>query len=129
MKIFVAAALLATASAAQPQPLTIRTGESWLFTVKSGQPADARKAEPTAKPRKGEIMATVRALFGTTLIVTNNSAVTYSYNAEVLPGKNVAAVRTCKLPSGGKPVLEQWEQKAEAVRISNFRAAGTEGQC
>ena len=129
MKMLVAAALLATASIAHTAPLTVRAGESWLFTIKNGQPADPRKTGPTTKPAKGEVMATVRSLFGTTMIVSNNSPVTYTFVAELLPGKNMTAVRTCTLPAGGKPTLEQWDQKADAVRISNFRAAGNEGLC
>jgi hypothetical protein len=129
MKMLVAAILLATASVAQASPLTIRAGETWLFTIKDGQPANERKVQASAKPAKGELLATARALFGTTLIVTNNSNVGYSYTAELLPGRNISAVRTCNLPPGGKPTLEQWDQKADAVRISNFRVTGNEGQC
>lgn len=129
MKIMLGFIMLAIATVAQAAPLTVRAGESWLFTIKEGQPADARKTKPTAKPARGEVMVTVRSLFGTVLIATNNSSVPYNFNAELLPGRNLTAVRTCTLPSGGKPMLEQWEQKAEAVRISNFRAAGNEGRC
>lgn len=129
MKILLGALTLALASAAQAAPLTVRAGENWLFTIKDGQPANAHKAEATAKPAKGEVMISVRALFGTSMIATNNSNISYTFNAELVPGKNVAAVRTCTLPAGGKPTLEQWDQKAEAVRISNFRATGNEGRC
>ena len=129
MKILIGAAFLIIASAVEAAPLTVRAGENWLFTIKDGQPTDARKAEATAKPAKDQLMISVRALFGTSMIVTNNSAISYTFNAELLPGKNVAAVRTCTLPAGGKPILEQWDQKADAVRISNFRASGNEGRC
>ena len=104
-------------------------GESWIFQVKDGQPSDARKVEPNAKPAKGEVIVAVRSLFGTVLIMSNNSGVPYSFAAELLPPTNLTTVRTCTLPSGRKPILEQWEQKALAVRISNFRAAGNEGLC
>ena len=129
MKILLGAIMLAIASAAQAAPLTIHAGESWMFKVKDGQPADAHKVDPTAKPAKGEVMVTVRSLFGTVLIMSNNSSVAYSFNAELLPGANLTAVRTCTLPPGGKPDLEQWAQNAQAVRISNFRAAGNENRC
>lgn len=129
MKMILAAALLATASLASAQPLTVRAGESWLFKVADGQPVDAHKVEPTSKPAKGELMISVRALFGTTMIVTNNSAVPYRFNAELVPARNMAALRTCSLPTGAKPVVEQWEQKADAVRVSNFRATENEGRC
>ena len=129
MKILLAAMLLAAASTAHAAPLTVRAGESWLFTVRNGQPANARKTQATAKPAKGELMVTVRALFGTALIATNNSGIGYKFSAELLPARNMTAVRTCVLPAGGKPTLEQWEQKAAAVRLSNFRATTNEGVC
>ena len=129
MKILLGAIMLALASIAQAAPLTVRAGETWMFKVKDGQPADAHKVEPSAKPGKGQVMVTVRSLFGTVLITSNNSSVSYSFNAELLPGENLTAVRTCTLPVGGKPDFEQWQQKAQAVRISNFRAAGDENRC
>jgi hypothetical protein len=129
MKILFGAMMLAIASIAQTAPLTVRAGESWVFKVKDGQPADAHKIDAKGKPAKGEVMVTVRSLFGTVLITTNNSSIAYSFNAELLPATNLTAVRTCVLKSGGKPGLEQWEQRAQAVRISNFRAAGNEGKC
>lgn len=129
MKILVGAVMLAIASVAQTAPLTVRAGETWIFKVKDGQPADAHKVGPAVKPAKGEVMASVRSLFGTVLITTNNSGTAYSFNAELYPPANLTAVRTCALPSGGRPGLEQWVQKAQAVRISNFRAAGNENRC
>lgn len=129
MRILAGVVILGIASAVQSAPLTVKPGESWIFRVKDGQPADARKVTPTAKPSKGEVMVTVRSLFGTILITTNNSSVAYSFNAELFPGANLTAVRTCPLPAGGKPDLEQWQQDAQAVRISNFRAAGSEHRC
>ena len=129
MRVLAGALMLTIASAVHAAPLTVRAGESWLFEVKNGQPSDAHQADPTAKPGKGQVKVAVRALLGTTLIATNNSAIAYSFNAELVPGRNVAAVRTCTLPAGGKPIVEQWDQKAQAVRVSNFRAVGNEGRC
>ena len=129
MKILLGALILSIASAAQSAPLTIQAGKSWVFKVRNGQPADAHEVKPAAKPAKGELMMTVRSLFGTVLVTTNNSKVAYSFNAELFPATNLTAVRTCAVPSGGKPVVEHWQQKADAVRISNFRAAGNENRC
>jgi hypothetical protein len=129
MKILLGTLILGIASVAQTAPLTVRAGESWVFKVRDGQPADAHKVNPAVKPAKGEVMVTVRSLFGTVLITNNNSSTAYSFNAELYPPTNLTAVRTCTLSSGGKPSLEQWEQKAQAVRISNFRAAGNEHRC
>jgi hypothetical protein len=36
MKLLLAINLLAAASAAQAAPLTVRTGETWLFTIDTG---------------------------------------------------------------------------------------------
>ena len=127
--IFLFTMALAIASVAKATPLSVRAGESWVFKVKEGQPVDAHKVQPTAKPAKGEVMVTVRSLFGTVLIISNNSGTAYSFNAELRPAKNLTAMRTCTLPAKGKPDLEQWPQEAEAVEISNFRAAGNEGRC
>lgn len=115
--------------AAAAQPLTIRMGESWIFRIAEGQPAGAHKAEATAKPGKGEILATARAFLGTALTVTNNSGVAYTYNAQLLSGGKATTGRSCALPAKPEPTLEHWDQKADAVRIGNFRAAGTEGRC
>lgn len=120
---------LGISGAAAAQPLTIHMGESWIFRIADGQPAGAHKSEPTAKPGKGEILASARAFLGTTLTVTNNSGVAYTYNAELLGGAKAIAARSCALPAKPEPTLEHWQQKADAVRIGNFRAAGTEGRC
>lgn len=129
MRVMIAALLLAVAPAAQAQPLTIRTGESWIFTVQNGEPRNARKVDAASKPAKGELMATVRALFGTSMMMINNSATAYTYRAELFVAGKPSGARTCALPAGAQPTLEQWPQKAEAVRISAFRAAGPGGRC
>jgi hypothetical protein len=123
------AALAALSTAATAAPLTIHTGETWIFTIAEGQPANAHKTKATAKPGKGELMASARALLGTQLIVTNNTRTAYTYSAELLSGGKALAARACTLPAGGQPTLEHWSEKAEAVRIGNFRATGTEGRC
>ena len=69
------AALLLSAAPAQAAGLTVRTGETWLFTVKNGEPAQARKVSPSAKIPKGQIKVSVRAMLGTTMTVTNNSPI------------------------------------------------------
>jgi len=129
MKSIAGALLLVFATVTQAVPLTIRPGESWMFAIKDGQPVNARQAPATGKPAKGQVMVTVRALFGTTMVATNNSSTGYTFNAELVSGTKTIAGRTCTLPSGAKPILEQWDQKADAVRLSNFRAAGNEGRC
>lgn len=129
MKLVVAAILLASASAAHSAPLTVHTGESWVFTVENGEPANGRKVQSSARPGKGQLMISVRALFGTNMIVTNNSPVAYTFRAELLRGGKVTAARPCDLPANGAPIFEQWSQKAEAVRIGHFKKAGSQGRC
>ena len=128
-RAFLLLSALSISTAATAEPLTIRMGESWIFSVKDGQPASARKVGASAKPAKGQIMASVRAFLGTSMVVTNNSSVAYTFNAQLLRGGKAAAARSCTLPAGGRPILEQWEQKADAVRIGNFQATGAEGRC
>lgn len=129
MKILTGAIVLALASAGQGTPLMVHTGESWVFNIKDGQPVNPQKATASAKPEKDELLVTVRALFGTTMFVTNNSKIAYTYKAELLSNGKTTAARSCTLPATGRPVMEQWEQKSDGVRISNFRATGTEGHC
>lgn len=129
MRLIAAAILLVAASAAQAAPLTVRTGESWLFNVENGEPVNARKVEGTAKAAKGQLMVTVRALLGTSMIVTNNSSTAYTLRAELFVAGKPSGARTCTLPTGAEPTLEQWPQKADAVRLSAFRPAGPGGRC
>ena len=130
MRLIIASlALLETAAAAHPAPLTIRTGESWVFTVQKGEPANARKVDAQAKPAKGELMVTLRALFGTNMIMTNNSSTPYTYRAELFVGGKPSAARTCALPANAEPTLEQWPQKADAIRIGSFKPTGPGGHC
>lgn len=129
MRPVFAALLLAVSTAATAQPLTIRIGESWIFRISNGQPTGAHRADAKAKPRKGQLMGSARAFLGTQLVVTNNSRVAYTYNAELLSGGKATAARSCTLPAGGQPTLEHWDEKADAVRIGNFRATGSEGRC
>jgi hypothetical protein len=124
-----AALLLVAASSANAQGLTVRTWESWVFTVRNGEPANTRKVDAEAKPAPGQIMVTARALFGTNMIVTNNSATAYTFRAELLQGGKAIATRPCDLPANAQPILEQWPQKADAVRISHFQGAPRGGRC
>ena len=129
MKAAVALLLLLASSAAAAAPLTVRIGEDWVFTVRDGDPTKPRKVAATAKPAKGQVMVSVRRLFGTSLIATNNSGVAYRFRAELLSGGKAITAKSCSLPADGKPVLEQWPQKAEAVRIGRFVRAADDGSC
>jgi hypothetical protein len=125
----VAALLLVAASPVQAAGLTIQVGETWLFTLKNGEPANARKAAPSATIPKGQIKAAVRSILGTAMTVTNNSPIAYTFRAELVSGGKATVARSCTLPPNARPTFEQWEQKADAVRISGFKIADADGHC
>ena len=125
----IAALLLLAAAPAQAAGLTVRTGETWLFTIKNGEPAEARKVTPSAKIGKRQIKVAVRPILGTAITVTNNSPIAYTFRAELVSGGKANVARSCTLPANARPAFEQWEQKAEAVRISDFKVAGPDGRC
>lgn len=120
---------LAVASPAAAEALIVRTGETWLFTIDKGQPTHAHKADPTAKPAPGEVKVNVRALFGTMMTISGNTPQGYTFQAQLVgaDGKTMN-VRACGLPPNNQPALESWPQKAEAVRISDFKPA-KDGRC
>ena len=123
------AVALIAAAPALAEPLTVRTGETWLFTLDHGDPARPRKAEATAAPARGEMKISVRALFGTMMTITNNGAQGYTFQAQLIgaDGKAVNA-RSCGAPANNEPALESWPQKAAAVRIGGFKPANG-GRC
>ena len=129
MRALLLLSALSISTAATAEPLTIRMGESWIFSVKDGQPASARKVGASAKPAKGQIMASVRAFLGTSMVVTNNSPIAYTFRAELLSGGKTTAARSCTLPANARPTFEQWPEKAEAVRIGGFKPATADGRC
>lgn len=114
---------------ASGEPLTVRAGETWLFTLHAGDPAHARKIEPAASPASGEVKVSVRAFMGTMMTISNNSPQGYTFKAELIDagGKAVTA-RTCTLPPGNQPALESWPKTAAAVRIGTFKPASG-GRC
>jgi hypothetical protein len=125
----VAALLLLAAMPAQAAGLTVRTGETWIFSIKNGEPSQARKVVPSAKIPKDQIKVAVRAMLGTAMTVTNNSPIAYTYKAELLSGGKATVARSCTLPPNARPSFEQWQQQAEAVRIGGFEIAKADGTC
>jgi hypothetical protein len=124
-----AALLLVAAVPAQAVGLTVRTGETWIFMVKNGEPAQARRVTPSAKIPKGQIKVSVRPMLGTAMTVTNNSPIAYTYQAELLSGGKASVARSCTLPPNARPSFEQWPQKADVVRIGGFKIASADGTC
>ena len=104
--------------------LTVPAGEIWIFSIKQGEPANARKVEASAAPRPGEVKVSVKPVFGTMMTISNNSAQGYTFEAQLIgaDGKPIPA-RTCTLPPRNQPALETWQQKASAVRVGKFRPA------
>ena len=125
----VAALILIAAAPAQAAGLTVHMGETWLFTIKDGEPAQARKVTPSAKIGKRQIKVSVRPILGTAMTVTNNSPIAYTFRAELISGGKATVARSCTLPANARPVFEQWQQKADAVRISTFNVATADGRC
>jgi hypothetical protein len=124
MMRLLAFALFAAAAPVLAEPLTVRTGETWFFTIDHGQPADAHKAEAIEKPPPGQVKVTVRALFGTMMTITNNSPRGYNFQAQLMGAEGKAVtVRACTLPPNSQPAVESWPQKAAAVRLSDFKPA------
>jgi hypothetical protein len=110
-------------------PLTVRTGETWLFRIDHGEPVQAHKVGPAAKPAHGEVKVAVRSLFGTMMTISSNSDQGYNFKAELIDANGkAAAARACGLPPKNQPALESWPQKAAAVRISDFKPASG-GRC
>ena len=115
-------------TAAIAAPVTIKAGESWVFAVEDGQPVRARKVTSSITAGPGQIKASVVSTMGTTMTVTNNSRVNYTFQAELV-GAAAGKSRTCTLPASGGPVLEYWPVKATAVRLSTFKVASADGNC
>ena len=128
MRLIAAILLVLAAAPAQAAGLTVRMGETWFFSVKNGEPANARRVSSSAKIPKG-IKVSVRPLMGTSMVVTNNSPIAYTFRAELLSGGKASVARSCTLPANARPAFEQWQDKAEAVRISGFKAATADGRC
>jgi hypothetical protein len=128
--IAVSFALLAAPQLAAKSPgLTVKPGETWEFALSRGQPVAARMISPTTDPREGRIRVTLRAMMGTTLTIVSNNPRPYTYTAELIGGAKPVAARSCTLPADGRLSFENWPQKAEAVRLSNFRPAKRDSSC
>jgi hypothetical protein len=122
-------ALLAPPLAAQSPGLTIKTGESWMFAIHRGQPVRARKVKPTVKPPPGQVLVTLRAMMGTSLSIASNNPQAYTYKAALLGADKPVPVRSCTLPANARVAFEHWPEKADAVRLSQFKIAPKGGNC
>ena len=126
--ILIFASLLAVSPAAA-KPITVKTGESWLFSLYRGEPVRARKIKPQTKPSEGQVMVTVTSMMGTTMTISSNNPVAYTYQAELVGADKTTAARSCTLPANSRLSFEHWPEKATAVRLSHFRIASKDGTC
>ena len=122
------ASLLAVSPAAA-NPITVKTGESWLFSLYRGEPVRARKTNPKTKPSEGQVIVTVTSMMGTTMTISSNNPVAYTYQAELIGAANTMTARSCTLPANSRLSFEHWPEKAIAVRLSQFRIANKDGTC
>jgi hypothetical protein len=131
IRLIALALLLATSpvGAAEPTGLTVRTGETWLFSLHRGQPVKARKARPDTKPAPGQIQVTVQSMLGTTMTISSNNPTAFTYRAELIGADKPVSARSCALPPDGRLSFESWPQKADAVRLSDFKLAPKGGAC
>jgi hypothetical protein len=121
---------LVAASPLSAKPLTVRMGETWVFSVTNGQPAKARRASARSEPGLREMKVSLSALMGTTMTVTNNSKYDYAYRATlILPGGKTGPAKSCAVPAHGKLAIEHWPQRVSAVRLSDFKPAPAGSLC
>ena len=129
---FIGLALLLAASsaaAANRPGLTIRPGESWVFSIEGGQPVHTRKVLGNTKPSPGQVLVTVKSMMGTTMTITSNNRRAYTYKAELIGAAKAVPTRSCTLPANNRLSFENWPQKAIAVRLSDFKATSKDGAC
>ena len=128
--ILAALALASPVAARGGGGLTVPMGETWMFRIDRGQPARARKVEPTTTPRPGEIRLTLRSMMGTTMTLIGNSPRSYTFRATLIGagGKEIAA-KSCALPPNNRLAFESWPQTASAVRVSNFKVTRDDTVC
>jgi hypothetical protein len=121
---------LVAASPLAAKPLTVRIGETWVFSVSKGQPTKARKADAKTSPAPGEMKVSLSALMGTTMTIANNSKFDYAYRATLaLPDGKAGPAKSCAVPATGKLAIEHWSQKVAAVRLSDFKPAPAGSLC
>jgi hypothetical protein len=124
--IFVSLLIVSPAAA---KPITVKTGESWLFSLYRGEPVRARKTNPKTKPSEGQVIVTVTSMMGTTMTISSNNPVAYTYQAELIGAARTMTARSCTLPANSRLSFEHWPEKAIAVRLSQFRIANKDGTC
>ena len=119
-----AAAFTALASPTAAKPLTVRIGETWLFSVRHGAPVDAQKVAPATAGAPGQFKVSLQPLFGATMTITNASRFDYAYRATlVLPSGESGTAKACAVPANNVAAVEHWAKPLAAVRLDRFKPA------
>ena len=127
-RLLLALALAAAPALATAAPLTVRTGETWLFRIDRGQPANARKVAPATAPTRGDVKVSVRAAFGTMMTISINSTQGYTFDAQLIDAMGKAtSARSCTLR---RTTNRRWKTGRKNPRpcasaILNLQRAGT----
>ena len=100
-----------------------------MFNIFHGQPSKARKVRPSVRPAPGQVVVTARSMMGTTLTISSNNPIEYTYRAELIGAGKAVAARSCALPADSKLSFEHWPEQATAIRLSNFKPAPKGGNC
>ena len=82
--IFASIVLLAPPAVAQSPGLTVKPGETWVFNIFRGEPSKPRKVAPTTRPAPGQVVVTARTMMGTSLTISSNNPIAYTYRAELI---------------------------------------------
>jgi hypothetical protein len=122
-------ALLLAGSPAMTKPLTVKAGETWVFSIEGGQPTHTRKVIGNTKPSAGQVVVSVKSMMGTTMTIVSNNRQAYTYKAELVGADKATPIRSCTLPANNRLSFENWPQKAVAVRLSDFKVATRDGAC
>lgn len=120
---------LAAAMPASAAPLTVRMGENWIFSVRNGEPVNARKVGTAASPAHNQFKVSLQPMMGTTMTVINNSRHDYAYRATLVVDGKPAEAKSCAVPANGRLAIEHWLKTVSAVTLSHFRAAPAGSLC
>ncbi len=129
-RLLTALILAALAAPLPAKPLTVRSGETWLFAVRGGSPVDARKVAATAAPAFGQFKVSLQPMLGSTMTMTNNSRFDYAYRATlVLPTGKSGPAKACAVPANGRVAIEHWPTAVAAIRVDRFKPAPAGSLC
>ena len=126
------ATLLAGPALADESPLPglyLKHGESFIFKVIDGQPAEVRSANADERPQSGEVSASLSA-DGSMLQVVSAADTSLNYQAFIARGATDKGQRTsvCTLLPGVM-AMESWPGGLPGIRIVNFKPAGDGMTC